>query len=117
MKKLILFMAFLISSTPAFAIYDFGTVKDPSDDVVLDKETGLVWERVPLAPSIYQTPPTWSESQAYCNALVKGGRIGWRLPTLQELSSLVDPRIGTDPLLPSGHPFMLFTRGGFTSTS
>ena len=30
---------------PRFAIYDTQTPDDPSDDLVLDKETGLVWAR------------------------------------------------------------------------
>ena len=34
---------------PRFAIYDSGTPEDVNDDVVLDKETRLVWERAPNA--------------------------------------------------------------------
>lgn len=32
-------------------------------------------------------------------------RRGWRLPTVEELSSLIDPS-QSDPALPSGHPFI-----------
>jgi Protein of unknown function (DUF1566) len=32
------------------------------------------------------------------------GRKGWRLPTNQELASLIDPT-QSNPALPSGHPF------------
>jgi hypothetical protein len=31
--------------------------------------------------------------------------MGWRLPTLQELTSLVDPSVSVFPTLPTGHPF------------
>ncbi len=36
-----------------------------------------------------------------------GGRMGWRLPTSEELASLVDPNNpgGATPYLPPGHPF------------
>ncbi len=33
-----------------------------------------------------------------------GNRKGWRLPTLQELASLIDPSVAA-PSLPAGHPF------------
>ncbi len=67
---------------------------------VLDKETGLVWEKSPtgVGDSVY-----WSSALSGCADLFKGGRMGWRLPTVQELLSLVDPT--QYPALPSGHPF------------
>lgn len=33
--------------------------------------------------------------------------MGWRLPSVHELASLVDPISGTTPALPLGHPFNL----------
>lgn len=66
---------------------------------VLDRETGLVWEQ---SPSSSQFP--WKISHFVCNTLRLGGRMGWRLPAIQELASLVDP-IQASPALPSGHPF------------
>jgi hypothetical protein len=67
---------------------------------VLDRETGLVWEQSPS-----MTFFVWREAELYCNRLSTGGRLGWRLPTIQELASLVDPSVGSPPALPSGHPF------------
>jgi hypothetical protein len=31
--------------------------------------------------------------------------MGWRLPTIQELASLVDPAATTRPVIPAGNPF------------
>jgi len=71
------------------------------DQAVLDKETGLVWERSPEA-----TTYNWFEANYYCIAVTTvGGRKGWRLATAEELQSLVDPTL--DPqTLPTGHPFI-----------
>lgn len=66
---------------------------------VLDKETGLVWEKSPDT-----TGRTWNDAVAYAYKKNVGGRKGWRLPTVEELASLVDPK-RSNPALPSGHPF------------
>lgn len=66
---------------------------------VLDRETGLVWQKN-LNPNVWD----WYSAQNYCNNLYLGGRKGWRLPTLQELESLVDST-KSNPALPIGHPF------------
>jgi hypothetical protein len=72
---------------------------------VLDRETGLVWEQ---SPSTTGDNPisgmTWYNQSFHCINLNTGGRTGWRLPTIQELLSLVD-RSQSNPALPSGHPF------------
>ena len=83
----------------------FEVLEDFDEEAVLDKETGLVWERRP-----------WFNYRPYrdvhganiqgCWNRTTGGRMGWRLPSVEELSSLVVPEEppGT-PALPLGHPF------------
>lgn len=67
---------------------------------VLDRETGLVWERSPSGSFV------WQQAQMHCNILNVANRKGWRLPTIQELASLVDPSVPSPgPTLPAGHPF------------
>jgi hypothetical protein len=69
------------------------------DEAVLDRETGLVWQR-----DTGSTVRNWYAALSYCYSLSLGGRKGWRPPTVEELSSLVDPS-QTDPALPAGHSF------------
>jgi hypothetical protein len=77
---------------------------------VLDRETGLVWEQSPSTALF-----AWSGAQTHCNLLVTGGRMGWRLPTVQELASLVDP--GSISMLPPGHPFYDIQRSNYWSAT
>lgn len=66
---------------------------------VLDHETGLVWEKSPD-----NRRRIWIVASQLCYQKELGGRKGWRLPTVEELSSLIDPA-QIDPALPPGHPF------------
>jgi len=79
------------------------------DKAVLDRETGLVWEKSPgnvNGDGVADTDDTlnWYSAQRHCNDLKVENRKGWRLPTVQELMSLVDPT-QSSPALPTGHPF------------
>ena len=67
---------------------------------VLDRETGLVWERSPS-----NVPAVWHEALTHCANKTVGGRRGWRLPSFPELASLTDPSVPPGPVLPAGHPF------------
>lgn len=71
-----------------------------NNEAVLDKETGLVWER---SPDI--NTRNWYEGITYAYRKEIGGRKGWRLPTVEELASLIDTD-NSDPALPVGHPFI-----------
>jgi len=84
-----------------FAVYDPGTPGDETDDAVLDKETGLVWERSPNADIV----TNWDLAIDTAFDKYLAGRLGWRLPTIEEFASLVD-RTQNNPALPSGHPFL-----------
>jgi len=88
------------SPNPRFAVFDAGT-GTPTDDAVLDKETGLVWERSPAMDK----KASWNAAIVYSYTKVVGHRKGWRLPTIEELLSLVDPA-KNNPTLPTGHPFV-----------
>jgi hypothetical protein len=71
---------------------------------ILDRETGLVWQRVPAEPRAFE----WPVARFLCRTENTGGRQGWRLPSVEELSSLLDLLPGpAAPGLPSGHPFDL----------
>jgi hypothetical protein len=69
-------------------------------EAVLDKETGLVWERSPLEYDL-----VWTEAIYRCSTLTSGGRLGWHLPTIEQLASLVDQSALALLKLPVGHPF------------
>jgi hypothetical protein len=73
-----------------------------NSEAVLDKETGLIWERSPQT-----TSARWIVARRACIEKNVGGQKGWRLPLLDELISLVDPSVAPPgPTLPPGHPFL-----------
>jgi hypothetical protein len=79
----------------------FIILSDWDNAAILDKETGLVWQRSPSTIAV-----TWVQASNYCTNLVVSNRFAWHLPTIQELGSLVDRSVTSSPKLPSGHPFM-----------
>ncbi len=52
---------------------------------VNDQVTGLIWERT-QAPSTYN----WTAAQSYCGTTLTLGSKIWRLPTVKELTTIVD---------------------------
>lgn len=77
----------------------FIVLSNMGSNAVLDRETGLVWEKSPSA-----SPSNFAQAHDACNRLSLGGRMGWRLPTAAELASLLDPTTSV-PALPAGQPF------------
>lgn len=74
-------------------------------EAVLDRETGLVWDRAPSTATF-----TLISATIHCHTLTAGGRMGWRMPQTEELYSLLDPSqlsnlAGAPAALPAGHPF------------
>jgi Protein of unknown function (DUF1566) len=79
----------------------FKVLQDFNNEAVLDKETGLVWEKQPSNNAL-----AWPNARLFCAQKGVGGRGGWRLPSFYELASLIDPAVQVGPQLPSGHPFL-----------
>jgi hypothetical protein len=73
-----------------------------TSDAVLDKNTGLVWEKSPQ-----MADAKWNVARFICINKIIGGQKGWRLPSIPELTSLIDPSVAPPgPTLPPGHPFV-----------
>jgi len=84
-----------------------------NNEAVLDKETGLVWEKSPQTAGV-----SAATARLACGNKVVGGRKGWRLPSLPELTSLVDPSVvSPGPTLSSGHPFTNVQSANYWSAS
>jgi hypothetical protein len=82
-----------------------------NNEAVLDKETGLVWEKQPNSNQITTFLDAFTTGEATI-----GGRRGWRLPTIEELESLIDPS-QSNPALPPGHPFAINSNDIFWSST
>jgi len=94
----------------------FVVLSNFNNEAVLDRETGLVWERSPSSAILdillpvgqFGGPTAWER----CVGLTIAGRMGWRVPSIQELTSLLD-RSQQSPALPAGHPFLNVQFGNF----
>jgi hypothetical protein len=83
---------------------------------ILDRLTRLVWTR---NADLAGRWTTWNEAfdvLAELNAERLGGKASWRLPTINELESLVDASRHT-PALPLDHPFECVQEAYWSSTS
>jgi hypothetical protein len=54
------------------------------EDQIVDTQTGLIWQRS------YKTDLTFDEALEYSTQLSKETGLEWRIPTIEELSSLID---------------------------
>jgi hypothetical protein len=89
----------------------FIVLSNMDGEAVLDRETGLVWQRSPDS-----LVGGWGASHQRCNILGVARRMGWRLPTVQELASLLDFN-QVAPVLPAGHPFLNAEFGDYWSAT
>jgi hypothetical protein len=90
----------------------FVVLSDWNNEAVFDRMTGLVWERSPN-----KTFSNWVGAHERCEALELGNHGGWRLPTIEELASLVDPSVPSPgPTLPPGHPFTVMSSFYWSAT-
>ena len=84
-----------------------------NNDAVRDNNTGLVWEKSPQTPTA-----TWNGARFTCINKNVGGQKGWRLPSIPELASLIDPSVTPPgPTLLSGHPFKNIQSAGYWSAT
>ena len=56
-------------------------------EVVRDLSRHLLWQD---SESVAKSTKSWKEADAYCAAVKIGGVTGWRLPTEEELLSIID---------------------------
>ncbi|MBA2253100.1 MAG: DUF1566 domain-containing protein [Nitrospirales bacterium] len=97
----------IFQEVPASFSAQGSPVSTPSDRFVAaldgaavkDVQTGFTWEQ---SPDFFYGG--WTEASVHCQAKTVGGRTDWRLPSIKELSTLIDSS-QKDPALPSGHPF------------
>ncbi len=81
---------------------------------MLDKETGLVW-----AGDSSFGPMNWQDAVEFCYNVGIGGRKGWRMPTVDELASLLDPQ-QTGPAtakVPTGIPVLVWLTSYWSATT
>jgi hypothetical protein len=89
------------SNCPRFIV-----LANMSAEAVLDRETGLVWQRSPGRVLL-----DFDAATRACASALTGGRMGWRLPSLHELQSLLVPKVLPalqigGRFLDDGHPFI-----------
>jgi len=92
--------AMLVCTSVAFAgpVPDTGVSSEPAcnphsytdlgNGIIKDNVTGLMWQK-DIAPGNY----TLDEAGVYCKNLTLGGYTDWYVPTVRELTSLVDSSI------------------------
>jgi hypothetical protein len=69
-----------------------------TDDIVVDKVAKLVWQD---NTSVVTVKKNWMDAQAYCKALSLNDKHDWRLPTYDELITIVDYTKHTLAVMPA----------------
>jgi len=86
---------------------------EPYGNDILDRLTDLVWMR---NANLAADDVTWNEALSSVEDFRQTTGLPWRLPTINELESLVDASTHT-PALPKGHPFDEVAMGYWSSTT
>lgn len=79
-----------------------------NNEAVLDRETGLVWQRSPQSLSGGGQQNSFNDAVRVCSGANTGGRYGWRVPRFDELRTIFDPASTTAPTLFAGFPQVNF---------
>lgn len=82
-------------------------------DCVADALTGLLWQ---VGDIFGRQPLNWTEGLEAAEVLAQRSGKPWRMPTINELESLVDASEHT-PALPREHPFLNHQQGYWSSTT
>jgi hypothetical protein len=67
-----------------------GSYVDHGDGTIVDTRTNLMWAKADSYSELGRCL-NWNESEAYVLGLAIGRHRDWRLPTVQELESLIEP--------------------------
>jgi len=86
MKKIIystIFAFAILIAEPLLATFDFRTTINPDDAIIIDSETGLIWQKY------HGKNISFNNADLYCSVLYYAGFSDWRLPTKDELAALI----------------------------
>ena len=79
----------------------FTVLADFGGAAVRDNETGLVWEQSPdVIERVWERALDPLGATQYCVNKTVGGTVAWRLPSMVELKSVMDPTLPA-PFLPN----------------
>ncbi len=82
---IVLVVLFCFIYLPAFAS---DRLKDNGNGTVTDNKTNLMW-----AMHDNGVPIKWPDAKSFCHYYRGGGFSDWRMPTIEELTSLYNPKV------------------------
>ena len=100
----------------------FTVLEDFDNKAVRDNETQLVWEKKPTGDLMNWGTGEEGGALKHCANKIVGGRQGWKLPSFDQLASLIDQESplcvgGVEACLPKNHPFKNVQPGGYWSAT
>lgn len=81
-----------------------GRFVDNMDGTVTDNKTRLMWTKNGWRLDFFSAA-TWTEARKKCESFRLGGYRNWRLPTIEEWKSLIDPN-NENPAIVEPNPFV-----------